>query len=178
MTADASPGPPAPGTYDTPEGYATLTEPKRQSKFVVPRATKDRVNGAVRYASDTGRVPGVESQTDLLRIALHRSVTELESKHNGGEPFPPPESSGRGRGRDRAGEYAQISGSLPVSLGQRVAGAVDYLSRTDSGAEISSINLFADAAVCSFLTDLEAGHNGGKPFTPPRGQLPRGRRPR
>lgn len=178
MTADASPGPPAPGTYDTPEGYATLTEPKRQAKFVVPRTTKDRVNGAVRYASDTGQVPGVESQTDLLRIALHRSVTELENRHNDGKPFPPPASNGRGRGPDRAGEYAQISGSLPVSLGQRVAGAVDYLSRASSGSEISSINLFTDAAVCSFLADLEARHNGGKHFKPPRGQLPRGRRPR
>src|SRR5664279_620198 len=129
------------------------------------------------YASDTGDVPRVESQTDLVRVAAHRYVAELECQHNGGAAFPSPSSNARGRGPDHSGTWIKVGVTMPVSLHQRILGAARFADDTDLVPGVTSANRLVATALDSFLTELEREHNHGRPFKDPRRRLPGGRTP-
>jgi hypothetical protein len=82
------PAVPAPEFVDPLPGYSYVGEQCIAASYRVPDGLKRRVNGAVRYAGDTGKIPGVESQTDLVRVAGHCYVAQLEQQFNNGQPFP------------------------------------------------------------------------------------------
>ena len=74
------PAVPAPEFVDPLPGYSYVGEQCIAASYRIPDELKRRVNGAVRYAGDTGKIPGVESQTDLVRVAAHSYVAQLEQR--------------------------------------------------------------------------------------------------
>ena len=63
----------------------------------LPIHLKGQVDGAVRYAQDTGGVDGIESITDFIRVACSRLVIDLQNRHNEGQEFRVPNINRRGR---------------------------------------------------------------------------------
>ena len=174
---DGFPPVPAPEFADPLPGYAYVGEKRPPASYSIPQDLKQRLNGAVRHASDTGQVPQVESQTDLVRAAAHHYVTELERQHNNGAAFPSPSSSARGRGADHTGTWVKIGVNLPLSLHQRVLGAARFAGDTDLVPGVTSANRLIAAALDAYLAELEREHHHGKPFKDPRRRLPGGRPP-
>jgi hypothetical protein len=127
MTNTGFPAVPAPEFADPLPGYSYVGEPCIAASYRIPDELERRVNGAVRYAGDTGKIPGVESQTDLIRVAGHCYVTQLEQQFNNGQTFPDPGANNhRGRGADHQttttashftthGDTYQKDGYLPVN---------------------------------------------------------------
>ena len=177
VPSDGFPPVPAPEFTDPPPGYAYVGEKRTPASYSIPQDLKQRLNGAVRYASDTGDVPQVESQTDLVRVAAHRYVAELERQHNGGAAFPSPSSNARGRGPDHSGTWIKVGVTMPVSLHQRILGAARFADDTDLVPGVTSANRLVATALDGFLTELEREHNHGRPFKDPRRRLPGGRTP-
>ncbi len=86
---------------DALEGEAYPGEPRMKIGIVLPEHLKGQVDGAVRYAQDTGAVPGIDTITDFFRVACHRLVMDLQREHNGGDEFKPPRMNRRGRAPGR-----------------------------------------------------------------------------
>ena len=105
------PAVPAPEFVDPLPGYSYVGEQCIAASYRVPDELKRRVNGAVRYAGDTGKIPGVESQTDLVRVAAHSYVAQLEQEFNNGQTFPDPGANNH-RGRQ---PITRVSGSRSES---------------------------------------------------------------
>jgi hypothetical protein len=166
---------PSPDDYAPLLGYDHVGEQRTPVSYTIPEDIKQRLNGAVRFAGDTGIIPQVESQTDVVRVAAHKHVAVLEEKYNDGEPFPLPESSARGRGSDYQGRWVKIGANIPLSLHRRILGAVQFAKDNDLISVGPSTNRFIAAALDAYLTELERDHHGGKPFRDPRKRLPRGR---
>lgn len=153
--------------YQLP-GYAHLGEERVFVSVELPESLLRRVNGAVRYASDTGKIDGIQSRTDLLRVALHCYLIDLEAAHNAGLPFPPPATTGRGRGADRAEPWPKVGSKLPKSLWDRAQGAAAYAQATGAIDGVTRVNQLTAAACAEFLDAIEQKHHRGKPFQDPR----------
>lgn len=166
--------PPTFDDYSYP-GFAHPGEPRRAVTYQIPAALNHRTNGAVRWAGDTGAVPGVESKVDLVRLSLNEFLTELENQHHGGHSFPPPDNTRRGRGTERDTAWDKITIQLPESLIIRAAGAVAFLTRTALLPEITSTNRLVAQAVDRYVTRLEHDHRNGRAFKDPRRRLTPGR---
>jgi hypothetical protein len=166
---------PSPDDYLPLLGYDHVGEQRTPVSYTIPEDVKQRLNGAVRFAGDTGSIANVESQTDVVRVAAHKHVAVLEGKYNDGAPFPPPESSARGRGADYSGHWVKIGANIPVSLHRRILGAVQFVKDNDLTLIGASTNRFIAAALDAYLTELEHEHHNGKAFRDPRKRLPRGR---
>ena len=108
MTNTGFPAVPAPEFADPLPGYSYVGEQCIAASYRIPDELKRRVNGAVRYAGDTGKIPGVESQTDLIRVAAHCYVAQLEQQFNNGQTFPDPGTNNHRGTRSRS----------PRSMGQ------------------------------------------------------------
>jgi hypothetical protein len=80
-------------------GYGYVGEECIAASYRLPDELKRRTIGVVRFAGDTGQIPDIESHTDLIRVAAHRYVTQLEQQFNNGQPFPDP---GANNHRDEA----------------------------------------------------------------------------
>ena len=114
MTNTGFPAVPAPEFTDPLPGYSYVGEQCVAASYRIPDELKRRTNGAVRYAGDTGKIPGVESQTDLIRVAAHYYVAQLEQRFNNGQAFPDPgTNTHRGRGADHPGQLVKIGVHLP-----------------------------------------------------------------
>ena len=61
MTNTGFPAVPAPEFADPLPGYSYVGEQCIAASYRIPDELKRRTNGAVRYAGDTGTIPGVES---------------------------------------------------------------------------------------------------------------------
>jgi len=61
MTNTGFPAVPAPEFADPLPGYSYVGEQCIAASYRIPGELKRRTNGAVRYAGDTGTIPGVES---------------------------------------------------------------------------------------------------------------------
>lgn len=178
MTATSFPAVPSAEFADPLPGYSYVGEPCTAASYRIPEDLKQRVNGAVRYAGDTGKVSGVESQTDLIRVAAHNYVSQLEEQFNNGQTFPDPGTNNhRGRGPDHPGQWVKIGVRLPLSLHRRIMGAARFLDDTGLIPGVASANRLVTAALDVTLTDLERDHNRGRPFRDPRRHLPKGRLP-
>ena len=178
MTNTGFPAVPAPEFADPLPGYSYVGEQCIAASYRIPEELKRRVNGAVRYAGDTGKIPGVESQTDLIRVAGHCYVAQLEQQFNNGETFPDPgTNTHRGRGADHPGQWVKIGVRLPQSLHRRIMGAARFVDDTGSVPGVTSANRLIAAALEAKLTELERDHNHSKPFHDPRRHLPKGRLP-
>jgi hypothetical protein len=178
MTNTGFPAVPAPEFADPLPGYGYVGERCIAASYRIPDGLKRRTNGVVRFAGDTGQIPGIESQTDLIRVAAHCYVSELERQFNDGQPFPDPGANNhRGRGADHPGQWVKIGVRLPLSLHQRIMGAARFVDDTGSVPGVTSANRLIAAALDAKLTELERDHNHGKPFHDPRRHLPKGRLP-
>src|SRR6476619_5756768 len=93
MANTGFPAVPAPDFAEPLPGYGYVGEQCIAASYRIPDELKRRVNGAIRYAGDTGKIPDVESQTDLVRVAAHCYVSELERLFNNGQPFPDPSAN-------------------------------------------------------------------------------------
>ena len=82
---------------DALEGEAYPGEEKVKIGTTLPVHLKGQVDGAVRFAQDSGGIDGVETITDFIRVACHRLVTDLQTKHNDGNEFLVPRINRRGR---------------------------------------------------------------------------------
>ena len=79
------------------EGELFPGEEKIKIGTSLPIHLKGQVDGAVRYAQDTGGVDGIESITDFIRVACSRLVNDLQHHYNGGQEFHVPNINRRGR---------------------------------------------------------------------------------
>ena len=79
------------------EGELFPGEEKIKIGTSLPIHLKGQVDGAVRYAQDTGGVDGIESITDFIRVACSRLVIDLQHRYNGGQEFHVPNINRRGR---------------------------------------------------------------------------------
>jgi hypothetical protein len=79
------------------EGEQYPGEEKIKIGTSLPIHLKGQVDGAVRYAQDTGGVDGIESITDFIRVACSRLVIDLQNRHNEGQEFRVPNINRRGR---------------------------------------------------------------------------------
>lgn len=164
--------------YDDIPGYAYLGEPRTPVSYFIPRDIEARINGAVRYAGDTGAIDHLHSKTDLLRLATHQYVQALEQQYNDGQPFKAAPVNNRGRGTDRTEEWVKVSSNFPVSLRDRINGAARFAHDTEQIPGVTSGNRLVAAACESYLAELEREHHRGRPFKDPRRRLPAGRTPR
>lgn len=82
---------------DAKEGEAYPGEPTIKVGTAIPETLKHQMDGLVRYAQDTGEIPGVVSLVDVFRIALHRYVRQAQLDYNDGEEFKVPRFIRRGR---------------------------------------------------------------------------------
>jgi hypothetical protein len=178
MTNTGFPAVPSPEFADPLPGYSFVGEQCTAASYRIPEELKQRVNGTVRYAGDTGKISGIESQTDLIRVSAHRYVAQLEEQFNIGQPFSDPGTNNhRGRGADHPGRWVKIGVRLPLSLHRRIMGAARFVDDTGLVPGVTSANRLITAALDAELTDLEREHNRGKPFHDPRRHLPKGRLP-
>lgn len=79
------------------EGELFPGEEKIKIGTSLPIHLKGQVDGAVRYAQDTGGVDGIESITDFIRVACSRLVIDLQQRYNEGQEFHVPNINRRGR---------------------------------------------------------------------------------
>ena len=79
------------------EGELFPGEEKIKIGTSLPIHLKGQVDGAVRYAQDTGGVDGIESITDFIRVACSRLVIDLQHRYNEGQEFHVPNINRRGR---------------------------------------------------------------------------------
>ena len=79
---------------DALEGEAYPGEEKVKIGTTLPMHLKGQVDGAVRFAQDSGGIDGIETITDFIRVACHRLVTDLQTKHNDGNEFLVPRING------------------------------------------------------------------------------------
>ena len=79
------------------EGELFPGEEKIKIGTSLPIHLKGQVDGAVRYAQDTGGVDGIESITDFIRVACSRLVIDLQHRYNEGPEFHVPNINRRGR---------------------------------------------------------------------------------
>ena len=82
---------------DALEGEAYVGEEKVKIGTTLPLHLKGQVDGAVRFAQDSGGVDGIETITDFVRVACFRLVTDLQAKYNDGNEFRVPGINRRGR---------------------------------------------------------------------------------
>lgn len=82
---------------DALEGEAHVGEEKVKIGTTLPVHLKGQVDGAVRFAQDTGGIDGIESITDFIRVACSRLVTDLQARYNAGQEFRVPGINRRGR---------------------------------------------------------------------------------
>lgn len=160
--------------YEIP-GYAYLGEPRKPVSYFIPETIQARINGAVRYAGDTGAIPGVQSKTDLLRVATHRYIHAMEQAHNDGQPFAVPAVNNRGRGTDRTEPWVKVNAYFPISLRDRIAGAARFAQDGDLVPDVTSANRLVAVACDAYLHELEREHDKGKPFRDPRRRPTNGR---
>lgn len=153
--------------YQLP-GAAYLGEPTTFVSVHLPESVLQRVNGAARFAGDTGKIDGLTTRTDLLRLALHGYLTELEHQYNGGRSFPAPASVVRGRGVDRLEPWVKIGVRLPQSLWTRVQGAAAWALDTNSLPGLTRLNQLTARACADYVVQIEQEHNRGKAFQDPR----------
>ena len=178
MPRTGFPAVPSPEFTDPLPGYSHVGEQCTAASYRIPQELKQRVNGAIRYAGDTGKVSGIESQTDLIRVSAHSYVTQLEEQFNNGQAFPDPGTNNhRGRGTDHPGQWVKVGVRLPLSLHRRIMAAARFLDDTGVVPEVTSANRLIAAALDTYLAELEREHIRGKPFQDPRRHLPRGRLP-
>lgn len=79
------------------EGEEFPGEEKVKIGTSLPLHLKGQVDGAVRFAQDTGGVDGIESITDFIRVACARLVVDLQHRYNDGQEFRVPNINRRGR---------------------------------------------------------------------------------
>lgn len=82
---------------DALEGELFPGEPRIKIGTVLPAHLKGQVDGAVRFAQDTGDIDGVETIADFIRLACSRLVVELQREHRSGDEFDQPRINRRGR---------------------------------------------------------------------------------
>lgn len=101
-TNRAAPAPPAvdpnPDAY---EGELYPGEDRIKFGTTLPVHLKGQVDGAVRYAQDTGAIAGIDTITDFVRVACYRLVVELQQQHMKGQEFAQPRINRRGRAPSR-----------------------------------------------------------------------------
>lgn len=160
-------GPPTFEEYALP-GYAYPGEPRKLVSYQIPEPLNRRLNGAARWAGDTGKLPGTATKADLVRVSLHTFVSELEDRYLDGRQFERPTKISRGRGRLVTSTMAKLTVHLPISLTDRIAGAADFVEETALIADVTSINRLVAYAIGQHLEHLELSYRNGRPFKDPR----------
>lgn len=164
-------GPPTFEEYALP-GYSYPGEPRKLVSYQIPEPLNRRLNGAARWAGDTGKLPGTATKADLVRIALHTFISELEDRYLDSRTFERPATTSRGRGPDATTSLAKVTVYLPISLTDRAAGAADFIRETALIADVTSINRLAAHAISQHLDHLEQSYRHGRSFKDPRRLAP------
>lgn len=92
-----APEPTVEANPDAKEGEEFPGEPTIKVGTAIPETLKHQMDGLVRFAQDTGDIPGVITLVDVFRVALSRYVRQAQIDHNDGQPFPVPRFNRRGR---------------------------------------------------------------------------------